>query len=157
MTPSPLAFTLPPLRSSRFEIVIMTTHTHTLSARSCRIASQVFNLGSMFSVLIPVPFVILWFGASMVAYAHFAHHPDPRVIHYNKIAGYRFYGWAGTLPVVLILSDTLAKLVGGTLKLWLLVWASGVLVMIPLGLRDWLRSGREEWKEMTVEIKQHHA
>ena len=127
---------------------------HTLSAKQCRMASQVFNLGSMLAVTVPV-LVIIWFGASMVAYAHFAHHPDQRVIHYNRIAGYRFYGWAGTLPTVLIFSDAFHKLAGGTLKMWLWVWASGALVMIPLGIWDWLKSGKENWQELTVEVEHH--
>lgn len=125
-----------------------------ISARQCRFASQIFNMASMVAIIFPV-LMVLWFGGSIVAYAAVGHHPDLRVRHYNRIAGYRFYGVTGALPIVLIFSDVLQGWAGGRLNMWLWVWALCALVLIPWGLWDYVRSAREEWRDLVVEAGQH--
>ncbi len=132
----------------------METVRHVISAKQCRLSSQIVNLGSMIAVLI-FPLITLWFAGSIFAYAAVGHHPDLRVREYNRYAGYRFYGFAGTLPVLLIFADELHHLAGGTLKMWLWVWAVGVLTVVPWGIWAWIKSGREEWREIVMEGEKH--
>lgn len=128
------------------------THHH-VSARSCFWSSQIVNIGSMVSVLLPLPLMILWFFGSMVAYTFVAHHPDPRVREYTRIAGYRFYGYAGTLPVVLIFSSQFHEWTGSALTTWLWVWALGLVVLIPWGIHDLIKARGEDWQDIVVEVK----
>lgn len=125
-----------------------------VSARQCRFASQIFNIASMVAITFPV-LVILWFGGSIFAYAVVGHHPDLRVRRYNSIAAYRFYGVIGALPIVLIFSGVLQGWAGGLLAMWLWVWALCALVLIPWGIWDYIRSSRETWRDLVVEVGQH--
>ena len=128
--------------------------SHTFTARQCWLSAQAFNIGSMVAALLPV-LVLIWFAASIFVYALAAHHPDPRVVAYNRRASQRFYAWAGTLPVILLFSDVLHQFAGGTLNMWLWVWGIGVAVMLPAGLLDLIRSRREPWQDLTVETPDH--
>ncbi|MBU1396913.1 MAG: hypothetical protein KKE84_12360, partial [Gammaproteobacteria bacterium] len=94
-----------------------------ISASSSRFAAQLFNiitvaalsisltallLGKLLAsqkigflpFVLSLPPVMLWLGASIFVYASIAHHPNPRTAHYNKWAGYRFYGVMGSLMVI---------------------------------------------------------
>ena len=116
-----------------------------LSANSQRLSARIFNIASMVASAIP-PLLMIWIAASIFVYASVAHHPNPRVVHYNRIAGYRFYGVAGAMVV-------LGQPIYGLLGNWhglLALWAIIALVVIPLGLRDLVRVQREDWQDMHI-------
>lgn len=121
-----------------------------ISADSQRLSARIFNLASIVATVIP-PLLMIWIAASIFAYASVAHHPNPRVVHYNRIAGYRFYGAAGALVVF---GQPIYGLFGNWHGL-LAVWAILAVAIIPLGLRDLLRVQRENWQDMEIEANSH--
>jgi hypothetical protein len=125
-----------------------------ISAAQCRRSAQMFIIGSMLAVIV-FPLIMVWIAASIFVYASAAHHPDHRVGEFQRWAGYRFYGLVGTLVVTLNFSGEMKHWVGGGVNLLLAVWAVSVLVVVPLGIRDLIRIGREQWRDMTVEVEVH--
>ncbi len=125
-----------------------------ISASQCRRSAQIFIIGSIIAVLVP-PLIMVWIAASIFVYASVAHHPDMRVREYQRWAGYRFYGLAGTLVVVLNFSGAMTDWVGGGVNLLLTVWVVSLLVVVPLGIRDLIRISRENWQDMWVEVPVH--
>ena len=121
-----------------------------LSANSQRISARIFNLASMVASAIP-PLLMIWIAASIFVYASVAHHPNPKVVHYNRIAGYRFYGVAGSMVVF---GQPIYGLFGNWHGL-LAVWAVIALTVIPLGIRDLIRVRRENWQDMVIEAGAH--
>ncbi len=141
-----------------------------ISASSSRFAAQLFNLITVASLLISLtalllgkllaghkigflPFVLslppvmLWLGASIFVYASIAHHPNARTAHYNKWAGYRFYGVMGSLVVV---GPMLYGLLGGWQGL-MLVLGLAVLIIVPWAIYDIFKAAREPWQDVTIE------
>ena len=142
-----------------------------ISASSSRFAAQLFNLITVAALLISLtalllgkllashnigflPFVLslppvmIWLGASIFVYASIAHHPNPRTTHYNKWAGYRFYGVMGSLMVI---GPAIYGLLGGWQGL-MLVLGLAVLIIVPWALFDIYKAAREPWQDMTVEV-----
>jgi len=124
----------------------------TITAADQKRAAQVFNFFSALSVITVVP-IALWFGASIFVYASIGHHPNPRVVDYLRPAGHRFYGYAGTLVVVLNFSSTMAKWAGGAWNLFWILWGIGLLTVVLPGIRDIFRAGKESWQDMTIEVE----
>ncbi|MDP2961812.1 MAG: hypothetical protein Q8N54_03570 [Sulfurimicrobium sp.] len=121
-----------------------------ISADQQRFSARIFNLASMIAVLIP-PLLMIWIAASIFAYASVAHHPNPKVVNYNRFAGYRFYGVAGAMVV-------LGQPIYGLFSNWhglLAIWAIFAVVVIPWGIRDLLQVQRENWQDMEVEANTH--
>lgn len=142
-----------------------------ISASSSRFAAQLFNIITVVALLISLtalllgkllashkigflPFVLslppvmLWLGASIFVYASIAHHPNPRTTHYNKWAGYRFYGVMGSLMVI-------GPAIYGLLDGWsglMLVLGTAVLIIVPWALYDIYKAAREPWQDMTIEV-----
>jgi len=56
---------------------------------------------------------------------------------------------------LLMKKNPLKALLGGAMHMWLTVWAIGILVIVPLGLRDIYRAGKENWQDLTVEVEVH--
>lgn len=124
--------------------------TKHISADSQRASARIFNIASMIASAIP-PLLMVWIAASIFVYASVAHHPNPKVVHYNRIAGYRFYGVTGSMVVF-------GQPIYGLFENWhglVAVWAIIALVVMPLGIRDLLRVQREEWREMEIEANTH--
>lgn len=127
--------------------------THRISADSCKRAARIFNYGSIAAAALPFPLGILWIAGSMFVYAAHAHHPDLRVRHYIRWAGYRFYGVAG---FVTIFSNDLAGAFGGGWRGWAGVWALIVLALVPWSLYDIWKAGREDWQDIDMkEVPAH--
>ncbi|HQR50176.1 MAG TPA: hypothetical protein PKW44_00895 [Methylophilaceae bacterium] len=124
-----------------------------LTAISQKRAAQLFNVLSMIAVILmpAFPILLIWGAGSIMVYAASAHHPNPVVREYIRYGGYRFYGLAGSLLVMLTFSNELKKIFGGALHMWLAVWAISFLVIVPLGLRDVWRARKEEWRDMPLE------
>lgn len=123
-----------------------------ISAGQCKLSARVFSIGSIIATLLPF-LAPIWIAGSIFTYAAVAHHPDSRVGEYTRWAGYRFYGVAGSFVVLLNFSGELKALLGGAMNMWLTVWAIGILVVVPLGLRDIYRAGRENWQDLTIEVE----
>lgn len=117
-----------------------------IPAEQSKKAALIFNLASMAASIV-VPLLMIWIAASIFVYAAVAHHPNPRTVYYNRMAGYRFYGIAG---VLLVFGQPVYSYFGGWHAL-VGLWAVLVLVTVPLGLRDWFRVNREAWQDMTIE------
>ncbi|OZA30877.1 MAG: hypothetical protein B7X93_01600 [Hydrogenophilales bacterium 17-61-9] len=142
-----------------------------ITASSSRFAAQLFNIITVTALTISLtalllgkllashkigflPFVLslpplmIWLGASIFVYASIAHHPNPRTTHYNKWAGYRFYGVMGSLMVI-------GPAIYGLLDGWqglMLVLGLAVLIIVPWALFDIFRAAREPWADMTIEV-----
>lgn len=141
-----------------------------ISASSSRFTAQLFNIITVVVMMVSIsalmlgkllagkvgflPFVLslppvmLWFGGSIFVYASIAHHPNSRVAHYNKWAGYRFYGVMGSLMVI---GPAIYGLLGGWQGL-MLVQGLAVTIIVPWALLDIFRAAREPWADMTVEV-----
>ena len=121
-----------------------------ISPEQQRLSARIFNLASMIAVLIP-PLLMIWIAASIFVYASVAHHPNPKVVNFNRFAGYRFYGVAGAMVVF-------GQPIYGLFNNWnglLVIWAIFAVVVIPWGIRDLLRVQRENWQDMEIEVKAH--
>jgi hypothetical protein len=142
-----------------------------ISASSSRFAAQLFNIITVVALsisltalllgkllasqkigflpfVLSLPPVMLWLGASIFVYAGIAHHPNPRTVHFNKWAGYRFYGVMGSLMVI-------GPAIYGLLDGWqglMLVLGLAVLIIVPWALFDIYRAAREPWQNMTIEV-----
>ncbi len=147
------------------------SHTRTLTAASCRRQSRLFNFLAISSTLLSfclfalgeliapakmpflpfamaLPPIMLWLAASIFVYAMIAHHPNERVQHYNKWAGYRYYAIVGFLT---IFSNDIAQQLGG----WLTVLGMGVVALVPWAVWDVIKAGREDWVDMELEVEHH--
>ena len=113
-----------------------------VSADSSRKSARVFYYGNLLAVIVPFPFFILWFGASMFVYAMFRHHPNPRVGYYTQIAAYQYYGLAGALVPVLTFAPG-----DFFVKYWLHLWVVGAAILTPLALIQLQKINRESWQD----------
>ena len=142
-----------------------------ISASSSRFAAQLFNIITVVALsisltalllgkllasqeigflpfVLSLPPVMLWLGASIFVYAGIAHHPNPRTVHFNKWAGYRFYGVMGSLMVI-------GPAIYGLLDGWqglMLVLGLAVSIIVPWALFDIYKAAREPWQDMTIEV-----
>jgi len=139
---------------------------HIITAASSRRSARLFNLLAVASTLLAVtlfglgqlvadkklaflpmamslPPIMIWLAASIFVYASIAHHPNERVRHYNKWAGYRYYAIVGALT---ILANDLAQLPSG----WMGVWTLMIAALVPWALYDVWRAGREPWRDMEI-------
>jgi len=142
-----------------------------ISASSSRFAAQLFNMITVVVMLVSLtalllgklmaghkigflPFVLslppvmLWLGASIFVYASIAHHPNVLTAHYNKWAGYRFYGVMGSLVVI---GPAIYDLLGDWQGL-MLVLGLAVVIIVPWALFDIYKAAREPWADMTIEV-----
>ncbi|HXH03807.1 MAG TPA: hypothetical protein VNN09_10875 [Candidatus Competibacteraceae bacterium] len=115
-----------------------------VSAASARKAASLMNYGNIIALLVPVPLLILWFGASMLVYAMNRHHPNPRVGHYTQQAAYRFYGVTG------FFTAAATFIPGGGWQYYLVAWALAALVIIPWSILDLVRIRREQWQDTVI-------
>src|SRR5574340_379770 len=142
-----------------------------IPAASSRLSAQLFNiitvvalmlslsallLGKLLAsqkigflpLVLSLPPVMIWLGASIFVYASIAHHPNPLTAHYNKWAGYRYYGVMGSLVVI---GPMIYGLLGG-LQGVMLVVGFAVAIIVPSALFDIYRAAREPWQDMTIEV-----
>ena len=123
-----------------------------LAVASTTLSASLFTLGQNISdkkmaflpMAMSLPPVMIWLAASIFVYAAIAHHPDLRVRHYNKWAGYRYYALVGFLT---IFANDLAHLPTG----WSGVWALMILFLIPWSLYDVWKAGKEDWQDIELE------
>ncbi len=120
-----------------------------VTAVEAKKSAKIFNYGNIFSVLVPFPFFIFWFGASMFVYAFFRHHPNPRVGYYTQKAAYLYYTLAGILVPVLTFAPG-----DFFYKYWWLLWGICGVFLIPVSIMDIIKINKEEWHD--VEIERRH-
>ncbi|BCM25801.1 hypothetical protein [Methyloradius palustris] len=126
--------------------------TSIISAKQQMRSAQAFAFFSSIAVVIPV-LIFIWIAASIFVYAAVANHPNQRVRDYLIPAGYRFYGLVGTIVVIYNFSSQLAKWAGGYWSLAIIIWIAGILIVVPLAIRDIMRAEREPWQEMQLETE----
>lgn len=145
--------------------------TRVIPAASSRFNAQLFNIitvvalmlslsallvGKLFAsekigflpLVLSLPPIMIWLGASIFVYASIAHHPNALTCHYNKWAGYRFYGVMGSLVVI---GPMIYGVLGG-LQGVMLVVGFAVAIIVPWALVDIYRAAREPWQDVTVEV-----
>lgn len=120
-------------------------HPKVITAEISKRNARLFNYGNIISVLIPFPFFIFWFGASMFVYAMYRHHPNPRVGYYTQIAAYYFYALAGFLVVILTFAP---KILFENIYYALLLWLVCALILIPLSIREIMKINKEDWQDI---------
>jgi hypothetical protein len=148
--------------------------TRVIPAASSRFNAQLFNIITVLALMLSLtalllgkllasqkvgflplvlslPPVMIWLGASIFVYASIAHHPNSRTVHYNKWAGYRYYGVMGSLVVV---GPMIYGLLDG-LPGVMLVLGFAVLIIVPWALFDIYRAAREPWQDITIEVATH--
>jgi len=116
-----------------------------VAAKDSRLAAQAFNIGSILAVLI-APLLMVWIAVSIFVYASIAHHPNTKVVAYNRWAGYRFYAAAGFMvpfgpPIYEIFGNW-----HGVLALWAIMF----IVVVPWGIWSVIKAHRELWSEILV-------
>jgi len=115
----------------------------TVAAEQSKRNAKTFNYGNIVAVLIPFPFFIFWFGASMFVYALYRHHPNSRVGYYTQKAAYNYYALAGLLvPILTFAPGDFFQ------KFWWLLWGICALVLIPLSVREIIKINREDWQDV---------
>ncbi|TCV84769.1 hypothetical protein [Sulfurirhabdus autotrophica] len=118
-----------------------------ITAGNSRSSAQMFTIASLVATIIP-PLLMIWIAASIFVYASIAHHPNPKVAYYNRIAGYRFYSVAGAMvvfgqPIYMIFNNWHGLLA---------VWAVMAIVIIPWGIWDLIKAQKDEWQDMVIEV-----
>jgi hypothetical protein len=117
-----------------------------VTAKSSKKSAKTFHYGNIVSVLIPFPFFIFWFGASMFVYAMYRHHPNSRVGFHTQKGAYYYYALAGLLvPVLTFASGDFFFQYG-----WML-WIICMLTLIPLSIYEIIKINKEDWQD--VELK----
>jgi hypothetical protein len=142
-----------------------------IPAASSRFAAQLFNIITVASLsssmlalvlgklltshkigflplVLSLPPIMLWLGGSIFVYASIAHHPNPLTAHYNKWAGYRFYGVMGGMMVI---GTTIYSVFRGWEGL-VLVLGLAVLIIVPWALWDIYRAAKEPWQDLTLDV-----
>ena len=115
------------------------------------VSASLFTLGQFIAdkkmaflpMAMSLPPLMIWLAASIFVYAAIAHHPDLRVRHYNKWAGYRYYSLVGAL---VIFANDLSHLPGG----WGLVWGIFLTALVPWSIFDIWKAGREDWQDIEI-------
>jgi hypothetical protein len=119
-----------------------------IAGDKCRFSAQVFNFATILAVLIPLPLLMIWIGASMFVYAANAHHPDERVAQYTRRSGYRFYGATGAM---VIFGQPILSWLGG-FKGTMAVWGILAVLLIPAAVWEIFKARREAWCDLVVEV-----
>lgn len=126
---------------------MQTQGTKTFTAKEARRSAKIFHYGNIVAILIPFPFFIFWFGASMFVYAMFRHYPNPRVGYHTQIGAYHYYGLAGFLVPVLTFAPG-----NFFMEYWLPLWIACAAVILPLAIWQIIKINKETWTDVDVEI-----
>ncbi len=124
-----------------------------VTAASCKRSASLMDWGNLVAILLPIPLLIFWFGASMFVYAMNRHHPNERVGYFTQHAAYRFYGVVGFFTAVSIFFP------GGGAGVWwipyLVSWVLALLVLVPWTIWDLIRIAREPWEDLEITVGEH--
>lgn len=141
-----------PAASSRFNAQlfnVITVIALTISMSALLLGKMMTNQHIEFlPFVLSLPPVMLWLGGSIFVYASIAHHPNARTVHYNKWAGYRFYGVMGSMVVF---GAPIYSLLGGWRGL-MLVLGIAVVIIVPWAIYDIYKAAREPWQDLTLDV-----
>ena len=116
-----------------------------VTAIASKKSAKTFHYGNIIAVLIPFPFFIFWFGASMFVYAMYRHHPNNRVGFHAQKAAYYYYALAGLLvPVLTFASGDFFK------QYWWLLWGFCILALIPISIYSIIKINKEIWYDVQI-------
>ncbi|PWR00024.1 hypothetical protein [Leucothrix pacifica] len=111
-------------------------------------SARMFTFGNLIAVSFP-PFFVLWFGASILVYAIYRHHPNKRVGYYTQIAAYYYYAMAGLLvPLLTFAPDGFLR------NNWVLLWAIYAVVMVILSFFLLRKINNEVWEDVHYKGKE---
>jgi len=116
---------------------------NTVTAEASKKNAKMFYYGNIIAALMPFPFFIFWFGASMFVYAMYRHHPNKRVGFHIQRAAYYYYALAG-----LMLPLTLFAPADFFFQYWWLLWVVLVVAMIPISMLEILKINKESWVDV---------
>jgi len=128
--------------------VVNKNNLNKLSAEISKRNAKTFYYGNIIAVLIPFPFFIFWFGASMFVYAMYRHHPNRRVGFHTQKAAYYYYALAGLLVPVLTFAPG-----NFFYQYWWLLWGMSALAMIPTSLFGISKINKEMWTDIEYETQ----
>lgn len=143
-----------------------------ISAASAKRAASLFHYGNLAAAIIP-GFAILWFGLSMLVFAVNSHHPDSRVLEFNRKGARHFYpimaivlltiaaGFSaggktpGLTPLIHAIGlDTFARhevgMDPGFLGLIVGMWILLFIIIVPLTIRSLIEIQRTPWRDLTI-------
>jgi len=116
-----------------------------VTAAASKKCAKTFHYGNIIAVLIPFPFFIFWFGASMFVYAMYRHHPNNRVGFHTQKAAYYYYALAGLLvPVLTFASGDFFK------QYWWLLWGFCILALLPISIYSIIKINKENWHDVQI-------
>jgi len=105
-------------------------------------SARIFTYGNLLAVSFP-PLFVLWFGASILVYAIYRHHPNLRVGYYTQKAAYCYYALAGCLVPSLAFAPE-----GFIRNYWLLLWGICAVIMLTLSTVILRQINRETWQDI---------
>ena len=117
------------------------------SAQASKKAARIFTYGNLLAISFPA-FFVLWFGASILVYAIYRHHPNPRVGFYTQRGAYCYYAVAGLLVPCLAFSPE-----GFIKDYWLLVWGVCAAIIITLSIVILRQISKEQWQDIEYKGK----
>jgi len=116
-----------------------------VTADEAKKSAKTFHYGNIISVVIPFPFFIFWFGASMFVYAMYRHHPNNRVGFHTQKAAYYYYALAGILvPVLTFASGDFFT------QYWWLLWGFCILALLPISVYSIIKINAEDWCDVNI-------
>lgn len=118
-----------------------------ITAQSARRSAYLFNWGSIAAVLLPVPFLPLFFGASVFLYTINRNHPEPKVGYYMQRSATRFYVVVGS---VIVLGKFIPES-SDTLKWYFLLWLLAVIIVLIPALKDIYTIWHDTWVDIDTE------
>lgn len=116
-------------------------------AEQSKKAARMFTFGNIAAVSFP-PFFVLWFGASILVYAIYRHHPNKRVGYYTQRAAYFYYALAGSLVPILTFAPN-----GFIRAYWPWLWGICALVMVVLSVLLLRQINSETWQDIEYKGK----
>lgn len=108
-------------------------------------SAKMFSYGNLVAVSFP-PLFVLWFGASILIYAIYRHHPNKRVGFYTQRAAYYYYAIAGSMVPLFTFAPN-----GFIRSNWAWIWGLCALVMVILTALLLKKINNEAWED--VEFK----
>lgn len=116
-------------------------------AERSRKSARMFTYGNLAAVTFP-PLFVLWFGASILVYAIYRHHPNKRVGYYTQKAAYYYYGLAGSLVPLFTFAPN-----GFIKTYWPWIWGICAVIMLVLSVSLLRKINSENWQDIEYKGK----
>ncbi len=116
-------------------------------AASSKKSARIFTFGNLASIAFP-PLFVLWFGASILVYAIYRHHPNKRVGYYTQRAAYYYYGLSGSMVPIFTFTPN-----GFIQAYWPWIWGICALVMVVPSVFLLRQINNEVWEDVEYNTK----